>query len=305
MVDDVLRGAVDMHVHGYPDASPQWPMRTDDETLVSAARDCGMRGLVLKSHFWPTMDRARRLTETLADPGFTVFGSITLNPLIGGLQPATVEAAAGHGAKVVFMPTWGSANDARHRGFVREKIVDRWFPRLSADLADSAITVLDGSGRLRGEAREIVSIAQEQGMVVSTGHLGVAESVALAEYSAEIGFRGLVFCHPFSSSVDADLGAMKTVVGLGGAVEMTAVHAFLPTSPVTPVQVYEAIRELGAGNVVLSSDVFFDWMPSHAEMLRCFTGQLRMLGLSQAELRTMLAGTPRRLLGLGQAESIA
>ena len=125
--NSLLAGAIDVHVHGYPDAGPNWPMRTDDRTMVSLARDCGMRGIVLKSHFWPTMDRARMLNEELADRSFAVHGSITLNPLIGGVQPETVEAAAGHGARVVYLPTWGSANDNAHETLVRGRIIDREF----------------------------------------------------------------------------------------------------------------------------------------------------------------------------------
>ncbi|MEU6646293.1 DUF6282 family protein [Saccharomonospora sp. NPDC046836] len=294
----ILRGAVDMHVHGYPDADPQWRARLDDRELCRIARDCGMRGLVLKSHFWPTMDRARILTEQLADPDFTVFSSITLNPLVGGLQPSTVEAAARHGARVVYLPTWGSVNDSRHPGLVRREIVDPLYPRLRADLEHSAVSVLDGNAVLRPEAREILVIAAELGLVVSTGHLAVAESLALARESASIGFDRLVFGHPFSPSIEADLDVIKEMADLGATIEMTAIHTLLPRSPVDLVRIHEAVVAVGAENVVLSSDVYLDWMPPHVEMLRLFCGQLRQFGLGDDALRTMLVDKPRALLGV-------
>lgn len=60
----------------------------------------------------------------LDDPEFTVHFSIVPNPLIGGLQAETVEAAALHAAAVVSMPTWGSVNDHGHGGIVRRPIIE-------------------------------------------------------------------------------------------------------------------------------------------------------------------------------------
>jgi predicted metal-dependent phosphotriesterase family hydrolase len=66
--------------------------------------------------------------------------------------------------------------------------------------------------------------------------------------------------------------------------------------PVTDV--HRAIQECGAANMVISSDVYFDWLPPHVEVLRMFTGQLRFLGVTDEALRTMLVGNPARMLGL-------
>lgn len=141
----LLRDAIDMHVHGYPELGMQWRMRTTDLVMVDLAQACGMAGIVLKSHFWPAMDRAHLLQESLGSDSLRIFSSITLNPLIGGLQPTTVEAAALHGARVVFMPTWGAANDVCHGGVVRRQLVDNFLPSLEAYL---------GRCRHRGTGRE-------------------------------------------------------------------------------------------------------------------------------------------------------
>jgi hypothetical protein len=300
----ILADAIDMHVHGYPDAAPDWPMRTDDHTMVQIAHDCGMRGLVLKSHFWPTIDRARMLTESIDDPHFEVFGSITLNPLIGGVSPATVEAAAIHGAKVVFMPTWGSQHDIGNcHSMIRTQIIDRWFPRLSASITDSAISLTDGNGRLLGNVRETLEVAAERQLVLSTGHVSVQESLLLAEAAAAIGFHDLVFAHPLSSSIGGGLDAMRAFAGFGGFIEITAIHAVLPTAPIPVAQMFDTIQAIGVDHVIISSDVYFDWMPPHAEMLRMITGQLQYLGLKETELRTMLVDNPHRLLNLRRTQA--
>jgi hypothetical protein len=51
-------------------------------------------------------------------------------------------------------------------------------------------------------------------------------------------------------------------------------------------------------SLIISSDVYFDWMPPHVEVLRMFTGQLRFLGAADDQLRAMLVGNPARVLKL-------
>ncbi len=294
--DPVLQGAVDMHVHGYPDVGLGWQMRIDDLSMVRLARDSGLAGIVLKSHFWPTMDRALVLNERLGDPQFTVHSSITLNHLVGGVSPMAVEAAALHGARVVFMPTWGSRNDHGHGGVVRREVIDRVLPTFGPRLEAGAITVVDGNGRLEPEARDVLAVAKEHGMVVSTGHVSVRESLAIAAAAADIGLDRLIFGHPFSRSVQADMGIMREMADRGALVEMTHTHTVMADPPARIVDIHGAVAELGAERVILCTDVFFPWQPPQAESLRMFVGQLRDQGCTDDELRTMVVDNPARLL---------
>jgi hypothetical protein len=294
--EPILRGALDLHVHGYPDAGLSWRQRQDDLTLARAASASGMAGIVLKSHFWPTMDRAQILNSVLDDPSFTVHSSITLNPLIGGVQATTVEAAAGHGARVVFMPTWGSRNDHGHGGVVRRAIIDREFPSFGTYLDRHAVRIVDDSGRLDPRAADVVRVCHERDLVLSTGHLSVDESLRLAELGADLGYRRLVFSHPFSSSIAASADAIDEMAGLGATVEMTAVLTMMARPPVGVEAMYDTIQRIGAARVVISSDVYFDWCPPHVDMLRMTIGQLRTLGMTEPDLRAVFADNPSRLL---------
>ncbi len=113
--DEMLVGASDLHVHvdlefsrtAFRKALPEW------EWLPRAER-AGMRAVLLKSHLWPSVTVAALLEQVYAGP-VQVATSVTLNPTTGGVDPWAVEAAAAMGARAVFMPTWGSAND-RARG---------------------------------------------------------------------------------------------------------------------------------------------------------------------------------------------
>jgi len=84
--DRLLRGAVDVHVHGQPDLSAAFPNRGDDLAVIRLAHAYGITGWVLKSHLWITTDRAARLREQVADLGFEIYGSVTLNPPMGGVS---------------------------------------------------------------------------------------------------------------------------------------------------------------------------------------------------------------------------
>ena len=49
------KGIIDMHIHSAPDIRQR---KMNDFELMEAAVKMGVRALVIKSHFVPTMDRA-------------------------------------------------------------------------------------------------------------------------------------------------------------------------------------------------------------------------------------------------------
>ena len=51
-----------------------------------------------------------------------LWASVALNPVVGGVELWAAEAAAALGARVVFLPTWGSCRDLEERGFIHEQI---------------------------------------------------------------------------------------------------------------------------------------------------------------------------------------
>src|SRR3990172_7366447 len=106
--DQLLRGAIDLHAHSWPEFSLKVRGRVDDLEWAHLAQAAGMRAFVMKSHVFPTVAQAYLISQTV--PGIKVFGSITLNVNVGGLSPFAVEVAGEMGAKIVWMPTWSSKN---------------------------------------------------------------------------------------------------------------------------------------------------------------------------------------------------
>lgn len=297
----LMEGAIDLHAHGYPDVGLQWPARLQDIEVAALARDAGMRGYVLKSHLWPTADRAFHLNQRLSDEQFTVFGSLTLNPIVGGLSAMSVEAAATQGASVVFFPTWGARNDHDHgSGVVRSAAIDTLLPNFGPRLEEAAISVLDDEGRLVPAAHEVLDAIAAEGMALCTAHLSARESLVLLREAKARGIDRTVFSHPLSSSIGASREAIETAVEHGALIEFTQAVAILPKAKVTVALIHELIEWIGAEHCVLTTDVFFAWQPPLSESLRTYLGQLSELGLSDSQLRTMVRDNPSRILEVAQ-----
>ena len=294
--DSLVRSAFDVHVHGQPDILAGLQLRGDDLQTVRLAHTYGISGWVLKSHLWITTDRARLLQEQAAGMDFTILGSITLNPAMGGLSPTLVELAAAHGARVVFLPTWGAAADVARDGYIT-RLLTSAVPSLREYAAANAISLLAADGRLCGAATEVIDACRELGLSLATGHVSLAESRAVAEYCAHAGQKILV-THPLHYVADpADLVVFAE---LGAYVEFCNGPLLHPDGRETIRGIHEGIGAVGADHVVLTTDAFSRWAPPQPECLRIFAEQLSYLGWSPGELRQMLAVNPRAFLGLEQ-----
>ena len=106
-----MTGAVDLHCHPYPDL---FPRLADDFDIVRAARDAGMKAIVLKCHHENTVSRAYLVQRVM--PGIRVYGGVVLNYYVGGINAAAVEAALRLGGKEVWMPTVDAGYHAQVHG---------------------------------------------------------------------------------------------------------------------------------------------------------------------------------------------
>src|ERR1700720_1130770 len=81
-----LTGVIDIHAHHDPDSVPR---SIDAIDLAKLAKSRGMRGLVLKNHYEPTASLAYIVRKEV--PGIEIFGGISLDLTVGGVNPAAVE----------------------------------------------------------------------------------------------------------------------------------------------------------------------------------------------------------------------
>ena len=162
-----MRGSYDLHVHVAPDLIRR---RIDDVSLARRCLEVGIAGVVLKSHYAATAERAAVVAGIV--PGVDVLGAIVLNAAVGGLNTVAVEMAVRQGARVVWLPTFDAANETAGRGDPEPGVtLPVWAQlqiELRADGVDSEpITLLDDAGQLRQQARAVIHSTARHGVVLA------------------------------------------------------------------------------------------------------------------------------------------
>jgi len=285
VIDEVMHGAIDMHVHFGPDMPPAADLRVarrlDALGTARQARDAGMRAIVLKSHHWPTGALTRTIQPLV--PEVTLFGTVVLNYSIGGLNPFAVEVAAKIGCKVVFPPTWNSAYHVSGHSMDPASLMPvglRGRP---------GITILDKGGRLVSEMHEILDIVRANDMVVATGHLSPQEHLVLVEEAHRRGIQRIVVSHVRQ---EIPLEERRRMADQGAVIEL------IYRSRMDPKAIIEAARGVGVERCAMTVDGGQAFSPLVAESFRTFVGQLLYHGMSSEEVKAMAQRVPAQVLGL-------
>src|SRR6266436_3700247 len=189
-----LKGGYDLQVHVAPDVIER---RIDDLDLSKEFLARGLRGFVLKSHYFPTAERAKVVTRAV--PGIAAYGAITLNHSVGGLNPVAVELAGRSGCKIVWMPTVDAANETAGRLDGPNVKLPFW-AKIQRELAATGIappplTVLNQDGKLTDATVRCLELIARHEMILATGHLGRREIFALVRAAREMGTRKVVVTH--------------------------------------------------------------------------------------------------------------
>jgi len=285
-VRDLLHGAIDMHIHSAPDV---YPRILNDIELARLAQAVGMRAIVIKNHFASTAGRASLASD---ETGFAVFGSITLNHPVGGLNPHAVHIALEMGARVVWLPTLHTAKFLENRSHVQS---------LSAGLGDDVepIHLLDEEGGLKPQVLRIIDQVAAAGAVLATGHVSFREACAVVRQAAVRGVKTIV-THPLASFVGYGVEQMIEILDLGAT---WLEHAYNDTTrqvshPIPVRALYDGIKAVGAARCIMSSDAG-QWLnPIPVQQLAIYMQDMLHLGLSPREIRTMTAENPARALGI-------
>lgn len=271
-----LEGAIDLHVHTAPDVEPRC---VDDWELTQAAAEAGMRAVLIKSHYALTADRAwlvERMTSRIR-----VFGGLTLNEAVGGLNPAAVEAALKLGARAIWMPTRSAAN---HKAFFGE-------PGLG-------LSILSEEEKLKAEVYEILGLIAEFDVILATGHLSPKEIMALIPAAHSMGVRKIVITHPELPVVNLSIAAQRDLARAGVFFERCYVSTLLPGSQVTLGDIAKAIREVGPEHTVLASDLGQKGNPHPVAGFGQYIDGLRSIGMGQQEIDVMIRRNPALLLSI-------
>ena len=176
-----LKGVIDMHVHSNPDIRHR---AYDDFELTEAAVRVGARAIVIKTHQGTTVDRAylcNRYNERVhgGDNDFTMFGGVTMNRQVGGINPAAVESGLKLGAKVIWLPTQSARNH-----LVKNK----------ADTTNCVEVVKDG--KVVPELNSVFQLIKDHDAVLGTAHVSPEECFRVVDAARDAGVKKIVVTHP-------------------------------------------------------------------------------------------------------------
>jgi len=288
-----LEGAYDLQVHVGPDVIPR---RIDDIDCAAEFLGRRMKGFVLKSHYMQTGERAQVVTKAV--PGSQVFGALTLNHSVGGLNPVAIELAGRTGCKVVWMPTVDAQNETAGRSDGRGTKLPFW-AEIQRELAAEGISppplsVIDASGQLVEAARQCLDRIAKHNMILATGHLGRDEIFALVRAAPRMGVKKIVVTHAEFPSQNLSGDEQKELADLVAVIE----HCF--TTFHTDKAPWEAafanIRKAGVSRAVISTDLGQTINPPVADGFAMFAQRLLDAGFTADDVRTLAVTNPARLL---------
>ena len=274
-----------MHVHSNPDIRHR---AYDDFELMEAAIRVGARAIVIKTHQGTTVDRAylcNRHNEIIhhGDNDFTMFGSVTLNRQMGGLNAAAVESGLKLGAKVIWLPTQSARNNLEKQ---------------KGDLSKAVEVIRDG--KIVPELQDIFQLIKDFDVVLGTGHLSPEEIFRVVEAARNAGVRKIVVTHPEWWMVGMSL---EDQVRLVQDYDIILEHCF--AQPMgggkyksnLPLNL-EAIQACGYKNVMVSTDGGQVENPFWEAALEQYIQYLADHGISEEQIFYMTHEIQTRLLNL-------
>jgi len=271
-----LEGVIDLHTHSAPDSTPR-PI--DALELARIARRHGMRALVLKNHYTHTGSLAYMVAQTV--PGIEIYGGITLNRSVGGINPVAVEHMArttGNHGRIVWLPTF----DSEHY-------------HLTVRPNPNHVPI-SRDGELLPEVTEVFSLMADLDLALATGHSSPAESLLVIREARAAGIERIIVTHPTAPQIAMPLEMQREAAELGALIEYPIALVLRDDS--TFEEFSEQIRELGPEHVALTTDLGQELYPVHTDGFAIFINRFKEAGFSQGELDTMTKDNPIRFLGL-------
>jgi hypothetical protein len=264
----------------------------DDLEVAVAAREAGFRAIVYKCHHESTVTRSY-YTRSLV-PGLEVYGNIVLNPYVGYVNPAAVEASLRLGGKIIWMPT----ADAGYHAFIHGSTGSYGDTQSGGVEKTSGYWTIDDGDHLKAEFIEVLQLIAEHNAVLATCSLSPTEITRLVPAAKHAGVDKILITRPFYKVPNLDVETLGSLVQQGAMPEFiyTGVSPFWADSTID--QVTAAISRFGASNCLLVSDCGQRHNPMPPEALRIFSQMLFEKGISQEEIEIMIKSNPAQLLGL-------
>lgn len=293
--DSIVHGMIDTHIHSEEDNASLGGGSMDMIELARRARDKGMRAIVVKPMYFETATRAYLAQKEV--PGIVVFGGLTLNLSVGGMNPEAVEGFA-------------------KLGLSTAKVV--WLPNLDAEAAHAASgqpgpsVRIAADGRLLPNTLAVLDAVARHGYSFATSHASAAEVLLLVRAARARGIPVSV-THAAQDPTRMSVAQMQEAARLGAYIEHTALGPFkgpqthlLPAfyrdqHRVTLEETARFIRAVGAEHTILATDFGQSEDAPAPDGLKWFVLGLKQQGITDAEIDLMTRRNPARFLKLEPA----
>jgi hypothetical protein len=282
-------GVIDMHVHSHPDV---FGRNMDDIDVAQLAKARGMRGLLLKNHVSETASRAALVMKVV--PGIEVWGGIVLNRAVGGINPDAVEwmhRVYGSRGKVVWLPTFESDKHAK-----------------TFSKPDAQGLVVAPGGKVLPEMEAVLKIIARENLLLATGHVHPEEIIAVVRRGRELGVKNMLVTHGLTTVPGLTMAQAKQVADMGAVIEVCFLQFLAgPNAPlaflthwqqINAKHVAQAVKEIGAKSLVISSDLGQSANMTHPDGLEVAIASMKREGISDADIDIMMRKNPARLLGV-------
>lgn len=290
--DTMLIGAIDTHIHTEEEYAILEGGSMDMIDLARRARDKGMRAIVIKSLKFETATRAYITHKQV--PGIEVYGGITLDLSVGGMNADAVSAMASFKlptAKMVWMPAIDSRAGVLASGVKRKYVV------------------VSENGKLTAATLAVLDTTAKYGFSLATSHLGAEEALMVVRAARQRGIT-VVVTHAAQQPVSMTVEQMKEATRLGAFIEHTAFgdfkgpqthffKSFYRDQPRIDIKkVARYIREVGAEHTILATDMGQAFSPGPPDGFKWFIMSLQKEGISKMEIDIMTRRNPAVLLHL-------
>jgi hypothetical protein len=290
---EILKQSIDLHVHVGPEIIPR--KFTLPELLEYEKGN--LKGIGIKNHFFPTV-AMNSIVGTNNAP--FVINSIVLNRYVGGFNPDAIRATAALSENpiIVWFPTLHTEKFLNSQKF---EIPEEWIEskmrkkiKLRPTKDIKPLFIFDKGGEISQEVETVLQTIKECNAILATGHLQWEEVQALVKVAVEkIGIKKIILTHPIYQKIDMPIEVQKELVELGAVVEHCYSMYSIDDIPIQ--KIVQQIREVGAKNCIISSDVGQIFSKSPSEALADFMFLLEKAGITERETTMMMVDNPAKL----------
>jgi len=317
--DELLVGAIDSHVHAGPVLRSN-PGHQDPFEVAIEAREAGMRAIVYYDVFGWASGTAWMVNRHV--PGIKTFGGYLMNSCHGGLNPRSVRTALymEDGCRFISFGshcTYFSAS--RESTIIDGELVPfkDAYPEFAREELSRAVRI-PTEGPISDELAEILQmVADHPDVYLNTGHVSGPEVMRILELAEEFKIHKVLIAHPARQQLSIE--QQKDAARRGFFLEGCLVDWLYPHAPRTHYYVEKKymdrsgdmprlrrtaaqwmadIREVGPEYFVLGTDYGIRAASTPVQGMRTMITTLLDYEFTPAEIRTMTADNPARLIGL-------